>query len=247
MNDAERTAREYDAMAGDYAADNAKSAYNAYYERPATIALLGDVQGLKVLDAGCGSGEVSTWLVDHGATVTAFDVSPAMVELAQRRLGDRATVLLADIAEPLSFASSGEFDLVVASLVMHYVYDWTATLQELHRVLHRQGRVVFSTHHPTMDWQAHSLEDYFAITKVTETWSKGTGSFVVTFWRRPLTAMCHAIARAGFVIEQLVEPEPLKSLADRDPTAYANIRTKPRFLFFHCVPVPGPTDHGPRQ
>ena len=238
MSDAYRTAREYDAMAGDYAHDNSESAYNAYYERPATIALLGDVRGLKVLDVGCGSGVVSSWLVDNGAIVTAVDVSPAMADLARRELGKRARVIVADIAEPLSFASAGEFDLVVASLVMHYLYDWEAVLEELHRVTSPQGRVVFSTHHPAMDWQLHSPEDYFTVKKVTERWSKGAGSFEVTFWRRPLTAMCRAIAEAGFVIERLVEPEPLTSLATRDPATYEEIRTKPRFIFFVLRPSP---------
>ena len=239
MSDAHRTASEYDAMAEDYAKDNADGAYNAYYERPATIALLGEVQGLNVLDVGCGSGLLSSWLVDNGAVVTALDVSPAMAELARRRLGDRARVVVADIAEPLLFAA-GEFDLVVASLVMHYVYDWEAVLKEFHRVTSPQGRVVFSTHHPTMDWQLHSPEDYFAVKKVTDQWSKGTGVFEVTFWRRPLTAMCRAIAEAGFVIERLVEPWPLASLATRDPAAYEEIRTKPRFLFFALRPLARP-------
>jgi len=240
MSDAERTARQYDAMAGEYATDNDENAYNAYYERPATIALLGEVEGLRLLDAGCGSGQLSSFLVDHGAVVTAFDVSPAMAELARRRLGDRASVYVADIAQALSFASTGEFDLVVASLVMHYVYDWQSTLGEFHRVVKPEGRVVFSTHHPTMDWLVHSPEDYFATKKVTETWSKGTGQFEVTFWRRPLTAMCHAIACAGFVIEQLVEPEALASLAGHDPVAYDKIRTEPRFVFFALRPCHHP-------
>ena len=103
MSDAHRTSRQYDAMAGDYAKDNSDGAYNAYYERPATIALLGDVQGLKVLDVGCGSGVLSSRLVDNGAIVTAVDVSPAMADLARRELGDRVRVIVADIAEPLSF------------------------------------------------------------------------------------------------------------------------------------------------
>ena len=34
MTDSQRAAREYDAMATDYSADNAESATNAYYERP---------------------------------------------------------------------------------------------------------------------------------------------------------------------------------------------------------------------
>ena len=72
----------------------------------------------------------------------------------------------------------------------------------------------------------------FAIKQVTERWHKGSGEFDVTFYRRPLTAMTHAICSSGFVIEQLVEPEPVPELRDRDPAAYEQIRTKPRFLFF---------------
>jgi ubiquinone/menaquinone biosynthesis C-methylase UbiE len=232
MEDGERSAREYDAMAAEYAADNAESAYNAYYERPAMISLLGAVAGLRVLEVGCGGGLLTVWLVDQGAAVTALDISPRMVDLAAERVGERATVFVADVQQPLSFAGNASFDLVVASLVLHYVEDWESVLHEFRRVLRPNGRVVFSTHHPTMDWELHSPDDYFAVKQVTEIWRKGSGDFQVTFWRRPLTAMTEAIASAGFVIEHLVEPEPRAELQDRDPGAYELIRTKPRFLFF---------------
>ena len=232
MEDGERSARQYDAMAAEYAADNAESAYNAYYERPAMMSLLGEVAGLRVLEVGCGSGSLTAWLVDQGAAVTALDVSPRMVDLASRRVGERATVLVADLQQPLSFAENASFDLVVASLVLHYVKDWESVLRECRRVLSPNGAVVFSTHHPTMDWELHSPDDYFAVKQVTEIWQKGAGEFEVTFWRRPLTAMTRAVASAGFVIEQLVEPEPKAELQARDPGAYDLIRTKPRFLFF---------------
>lgn len=82
-----------------------------------------------------------------------------------------------------------------------------------------------------MDW-AHSPDDYFAIKQVTERWHKGSADFDVTFYRRPLTAMAHAIAAGGFVIEQLVEPIASPEMHDRDPAVYEQIRTKPRYLFF---------------
>jgi ubiquinone/menaquinone biosynthesis C-methylase UbiE len=232
VSDSERTARQYDAMALDYAADNADNSSNALYERPATIDLLGDVSGLNVLDAGCGSGQLTEWMLDHGASVTAMDVSGSMAELARKRLGDRAKVHVADLAQPLGFAKNGEFDVVVASLAMHYVFDWGAVLTEFRRVLSPGGGVVFSTHHPSMDWQIDTPDDYFAIKQVTEEWAKGSGMFEVTFWRRPLTAMCEAIASAGFVIERLVEPDPVAEMADRDPAFYEMLRTRPQFLFF---------------
>lgn len=237
MDEGKRSAREYDAMAACYAAATEDSAYNAFYERPATIALLGDVDGRSVLEAGCAAGGLTAHLAERGARVTAFDVSPAMVELARRAVGGRAEFLVADLSQPFEFASDYSFDLVVASLVMHYVRDWEPVLAEFRRVVKPGGAVVFSTHHPAMDWQLHSPEDYFAIKYVTETWHKGSGDWEVSFWRRPLTAMCAAIASAGFVVERLAEPMPLPELARRDADAYESIRTKPRFVFFRLRPA----------
>ena len=232
MSDGELSARQYDAMAVEYTLDSDHNAYNAYYERPATISLLGEVNGLKVLEVGCGAGSLTAWLLDQGAAVTAFDVSREMVRLARRRVGDGAVLLVADVAQRLTFAEDTSFDLVVASLAMHYVEDWEAVLSEFRRVLTPGGSVVFSTHHPSMDWKLHSPDDYFASKQVTETWTKGSGDFEVTFWRRPLTAMTESVASAGFVIERLVEPEPDPALLARDPISYRKIRTTPSFLFF---------------
>jgi SAM-dependent methyltransferase len=225
-------------MGAAYLAGNEEGSFNAYYERPATIALLGDVHGLRVLEVGCGPGVLTSWLVSNGAAVTAVDVSSEMVRLASRRVGARAQILVADLSEPLTFAADASADLVVASLVLHYLADWAGPLAEFHRVLAPHGAVVFSTHHPSMDWQLHSPEDYFAVKQITEVWTSSGEPFEVTFWRRPLSAMAAAISEAGFVIDRLVEPEPAAELAQRDPRDYEKIRTRPRFLFFRLVKRP---------
>jgi 2-polyprenyl-3-methyl-5-hydroxy-6-metoxy-1,4-benzoquinol methylase len=75
MNDGELAANQYDAMAADYSADNEDGPFNRYYERPATVALLGDVSRKRVLEVGCGQGILTSWLLDQGAIVTALDVS----------------------------------------------------------------------------------------------------------------------------------------------------------------------------
>lgn len=66
MGDGDRAALQYDAMAAAYAEDSAGNAYNAHYERPATIALLGEVTARRVLEVGCGAGPLTAWLVDQG-------------------------------------------------------------------------------------------------------------------------------------------------------------------------------------
>ncbi len=59
-------ANDYDAFAEAYAAKNENSLVNAYYERPAMMALVGDVSGRRVLDAGCGAGPLSAVLHEGG-------------------------------------------------------------------------------------------------------------------------------------------------------------------------------------
>jgi ubiquinone/menaquinone biosynthesis C-methylase UbiE len=227
LGDGRRSAMEYDAMAADYAAHNAVSGANAYYERPATIELLGDVTGLRILEAGCGTGPLTEWLVDAGAEVNAFDVSSAMLTAARERVGSRAELRVADLSSPLSFVADSSVDIVVASLVLHYLRDWAPPLREFHRVLKPGGAVVLSTHHPAWDWRNHCPDDYFAFLEVSEVWIP---PFPVTFWGRPLSAITATIADCQFVMERIVEARPLPELAERDPAAYRELASGPFFL-----------------
>ena len=137
----------YDSFAASYSADNETNLFNAYYERPAILALAGDVAGRRILDAGCGSGPLFAALRDRGAIVTGFDSSTGMLEQARQRLGDGADLRVAELGRPLPYPN-GAFDDVVASLVLHYLEDWTAPLAELRRVLKPGGRLIVSVDHP---------------------------------------------------------------------------------------------------
>src|SRR5215207_2516075 len=81
------TTTDYDAIADRYAADIDRRPWNALYERPATLALLPEVNGKDVLDAGCGHGWYAEQLVLRGARVVGFDRSARMAALAEARLG----------------------------------------------------------------------------------------------------------------------------------------------------------------
>jgi len=77
--------------------------YNAYYERPATISLLPQVEGKSVLDAGCAAGWYTNWLIENGAKVTSIDFSAKMIEMTKKRVGEKAKIIEADLNEPLDF------------------------------------------------------------------------------------------------------------------------------------------------
>jgi SAM-dependent methyltransferase len=204
----------YDTFAESYARENETGLFNAHYAQPAMIDLAGDVTGRRILDAGCGAGPLAAALRDRGAQVTGFDSSPAMVRLAQRRLGADATVLVADLAEPLPF-STDEFDDVVASLVLHYLEDWSGPLAELHRVLKPGGRLILSVNHPVIRPVVYPEEDYFATSSYTEDYTFDGQTAYLTFWHRPLHAMTDAFTRAGFTISVISEP-PFSPETPRD-------------------------------
>ncbi|MBS1164813.1 MAG: SAM-dependent methyltransferase protein [Proteobacteria bacterium] len=225
---------DYDAFAAAYDADNESNAWNAYYERPAILSLVGNVAGLRVLDAGCGGGAHAAILVERGAQLTGIDASAGLLEIAGRRLNGRARFLVSDLNGPLPFAD-GSFDLILASLVMHYLPDWSRTLSEFHRLLPPDGRFVFSTHHPFMDHQLAGHENYFETYSFSETWQRGERTMTMRFWHRPLHAMFDALKSAGFHIETLSEPQPAPQALDLFPDAYKSLTTEPRFIFFTAV------------
>ena len=107
-----------------------------------------DVRGCRrILDAGCGNGRYSRFLLEHadpGALITAFDLSPNMLRRAQRRLSsDRITFAIADLTH-LPYAD-GLFDAAVCGWVLEHLPDPRLGLRELARVLSPGGRLLLLT------------------------------------------------------------------------------------------------------
>jgi ubiquinone/menaquinone biosynthesis C-methylase UbiE len=198
---------DYDSFAAAYSASNENNLFNAYYARPEMIRLAGDVAGLEILDAGCGSGPLMEALRGKDASVSGFDLSPAMVELARERLGEDADLKVADLGAPLPYPDD-TFDRVVASLSLHYVKDWASALAELRRVLRPGGRLIVSIIHPTVYAIVYPEADYFALTQYSEDYDFGEGTVWMTYWHRPLQDVINTFIDAGFGIKTVTEPPP---------------------------------------
>lgn len=196
---------DYDEFAAAYSADNEVNLLNGHYERPAMLALAGEVAGRRILDVGCGSGPLSAALRDRGAVVSGFDLSAAMIDLARARLGDGVDLRVHDLADPLPYVDAA-FDDVVASLVLHYLADWTGPLAELRRVLKPGGRLILSVNHPLLYKAMHPEADYFATVDFSYDAEHAGRTVVYTNWHRPLQAMSDAFTSAGFRISVVNEP-----------------------------------------
>jgi SAM-dependent methyltransferase len=113
----------------------------------------GDLRGRRVLDVGCGTGTLATWLAEHAAArVWGVDPSPEMLAVAREKV-PAGVGLKVGRAEALPF-KDGWFERAVMMLVLHHV-DRAAALAEIHRVLDEQGRLVIGTFAPAQ------FDDYY--------------------------------------------------------------------------------------
>lgn len=204
--------------------------YNSDYERPAMLEQLPDnLKGACVLDAGCAAGWYSEKLLSLGADVTALDITPEMVAATKRRLGENANVLCHDLSTTLPFKDE-TFELIISSLTLHYIADWEPTFREFHRVLKPSGLILFSVHHPFMDFTQFKTDNYFSRNLLHDVWKKpNSGKVDVYFYRRPLQTIIRETTKY-FTLQRIVEPRPQESFRQKDPKGYERLMTNPHFL-----------------
>lgn len=179
------------------------------------VHLLGDVEGLTVVEIGCGAGQGARWACSHGARAVGVDLSAGMLAQARaldRRLGTSVPVLQADAGRlPLA---DGCADLAFSAYgALPFVADAGAVLREVQRVLRPDGRWVFSVTHPVR-WAfpddpgpAGLVADrsYFDRTPYVERGADGTVLYAEH--HRTLGDWVRCLVTAGFTLLDLVEPE----------------------------------------
>jgi SAM-dependent methyltransferase len=116
-------------------------AHTAIDARVPAVAAVVQARPARVLEVGCGWGELAEWLArDTGAEVVAVDLSERMVELARSRGVDAR---VADV-QALPFPD-GSFDVAVAAWMLYHVPDLDRGISELERVLRPGGTLVALT------------------------------------------------------------------------------------------------------
>ena len=224
----------YDRLAAGYDRQGETKPANAHLERPATLSLLPDAAGDRVLDAGCGAGHLAAELADRGASVVGVDVSEAMLAYARDRVRS-ASFVRADLGIGLSFADDS-FDGVASSLAFHYVREWDLLFRELRRIVRPGGWPVVSVQHPHADFVEYDdAQNYHERERVSVAWESFGTVVDVPAYRRPLSAMVDPALNAGFRLDRLVEPTPTEAYRRADPDRYEYEATNPNFLCFRFV------------
>lgn len=96
-------------------------------------ALPADLNGVRVLDAGCGAGQMTQELAHRGADVVAVDISPSLVKIARDRLPEHLRSRVTFASGDMLSADHGSFDHVIAmdSLIYYTESDIRAALSRL--------------------------------------------------------------------------------------------------------------------
>ena len=138
INAKEKTKQHFNETASDYNNSSDGKFVEPMYE--VIVEEIQKLQGGKILDVGCGNGNLFTYLPDGKYGLFGVDFSENMIEEAKKKCGQKATFSVAD-AENLPFDNDA-FDIIVCNASFHHYIHPDTVLKEMHRVLKDGGNVL---------------------------------------------------------------------------------------------------------
>ncbi len=204
---------------------------------PVMLKLCGGLEGVRVLDVGCGEGRFARRMAARGAMVTGIDPTDRLIEVARIRGGGPTYDL--GIAETLPYEDAA-FDLVVSYVQLVDVPDYRTAIFEMARVLRLGGNLVVSNlngfvtsvmtgwHRDAAGNKLHyPVDRYFEERPEPTSWQ----GIEIVNWHRPLSSYMKAFLDAGLLLRDFREPWPSNSAIDQ----CARLRDSRRLPFFFAA------------
>ncbi|WP_027086899.1 class I SAM-dependent methyltransferase [Cohnella panacarvi] len=172
--------------------------------------LFGDVSGRKVLEIGCGSGQSLQYLGERQASeLWGIDLSANQIEKTKQHLtasGLSATLICSPMEEECGIPDN-YFDFVYSIYAIGWTTDLERTFRRIASYLKQDGVFIFSWSHPIHKCVAPENDKLvFKKCYFDESWYSVTlGESTLTLSDRKLSTYVNALAKAGFVIEYLIE------------------------------------------
>ena len=213
--------RDWRRIAGDYETARVTDvSLDALIEWPAEQRVVGPVEGLSVLDLGCGSGRKSIWFAEHGARrVLGVDIVDSFEPPAA---GVPAEFLVGDLSDVRILTGGERFDLVTILQAIGYARDERALWRDLATLVSTGGQVVVARSHP-IRWaversRAESIPLGVAYRQVTPfTYPASWGVGTVTHRTFTFAETLSPALEAGFTLEHVEEPPPTDHLRALSP------------------------------
>ena len=200
------------------------------------------VQGARrILDVGCGEGQVARRMATTGAEVVGLDPTRAQVEVARARGGGPRYLQARAEALP---CGDGSFDTVVVCLALEHVDAFETAIDEVARVLEPGGRFVLLLCHPLLQAPGSAWIDDRILGEMY--WRVGAyldderrfhqvaPGVDLLFVHRPLSRYVHALGRAGLLIDDMIEEAPPARVI-AETWGFPEAATIPRVLAISAV------------
>jgi 2-polyprenyl-3-methyl-5-hydroxy-6-metoxy-1,4-benzoquinol methylase len=195
---------------------------------PRLVEVAGNVDGLTVLDAGCGEGIVSRSLIGAATRVIGIDIVPQLLAYARERdLTRSITYEAQDLSRPLPHYSD-TFDLVVSNLVLNDVPDYGGFITTLGSVLKPNGRLVLSLNNPYSALLREKVENYFDTDAVAQ---YGFGPAI--YFHRTMEQYLDAFYHAGFLLRRLYDVQMTEAIVAHLPERNRDFSW---YSFYHRFP-----------
>lgn len=216
--------------------------YRDYLNTPAFFEILPDVKGMKGIDIGCGEGYNTRLLADRAATLEAIDIAPVFIESAKQMESEFPLGINYSVASATQLPfQNGAFDFAASFMCLMDLPEPEKALQEAYRVLKSGGFFQFSIEHPcfkppyvkklrTDNRKTYAVEvgNYFSRNDgEIEEWIFGntplalqqqSQKFQVPRFHRTLSFWINELIKAGFIIEQVLEPYPSEKMIQEKPS-----------------------------
>jgi SAM-dependent methyltransferase len=197
----------------------------------------------KILDLGCGDGQIARALAAQGSDVLGVDPTQLHIDVAIERGGGPQYLLGSATNIP---ADDESFDAVVACLVFEHIDRMDEAMTEVARVLKPRGQFSFFLNHPLLQTPGSGWIDDHIIDPPEQYWRIGpylveTESIeevekdvYIRFIHRPLSRYVNALLANGMSLDRMVEPSPPAGFLARAPE-YALAHTVPRLLYLRST------------
>ncbi len=200
------------------------------------------VEGGRVIDIGCGEGQVARVLSLNSAQV--FGVDPAWNQISEAARRSTQEVYGQASAMALPF-KAGAFDAAVACLVFEHITALRQAIMEVSRVLIQGGTFIFLLNHPLLQTPGSGWVDDYMSDPPSHYWR--VGHYLVQhesleevqlgvripFVHRPLSEYVNTLSENGLQLERMLEPSPPAGFLERNES-YRAAAHIPRLLVLIC-------------
>lgn len=172
--------------------------------------LFGDISGKKMLEIGCGSGQSLQYVGERQASeLWGMDISENQLEKTKQHLtecGLSAKLICSPMEEECGIPED-YFDFVYSIYAIGWTTDLEGTFHRIASYLKKDGVFIFSWSHPIHKCvTAENNSLVFKKSYFDESWySVSLGESTLTLSDRKLSTYVNALAKAGFVLEQMIE------------------------------------------